>query len=428
MYPMHPDKSRAFAERLERVVALMDSDEHLELVAQSRTERVVHENVFLQFSEVTRPDFDDLMAKMRLESNWAAKFSVKRLREEVLSAIVAVKAGRSAEEYVLEMSARLDADRPRHRVLVPLSGVLLASGVNLNFGRVVLLQMTETFFQAEVAGKLDPVVTVVGADDLFLYTVNVSNDLDQQAVYATYVVDTDAIKAAELVDDYVGPVADFLQFCLAETSERYSCLVDYKGRYHRKNVNTAVVVDEESGRAQLLSLDERTAIRMTINDTLLATWTELGLVNLAPVFGNGEVDQQNEYTQLLYRAIRVFAEGERSTSPRQRVLSYVTACELFFTEKSDTYRAVTEGVAFLLGTNYEERQSVLSAMRKMYDARSSATHSGLEPSSVALYRAQVLHVVRHLIRLSKSEPERFKEKKDIAAWIDRQRFSGPVVP
>src|SRR5580698_856372 len=307
---MHPGKVEAFVTRLQRVVALMESAEHLELVRQLRTKRVVHNNTFLQFTSVTEPDFDDLLTKMETESNWAVKFSVTTLRGELLDAIIAVRAGKSAEEFVLEMSRRLDAAQPRHRVLVPLSGVLLASGVNLNFGRVTLLQMTETLFQTEVAGKLEPVVTVVGAEDLFLYTVNVSNDLDQQAVYATYVVDTDAIRAAELIDDYVGPVADFLQFCLAETAERYSCLVDYKGRYYRKNVNTAVVVDDESNGAQLLSLDERTAIRMTINQTLLASWAELGLTDLAPVFGNAQVELQDEHTQLLYRAIRVFAEGE----------------------------------------------------------------------------------------------------------------------
>ena len=424
---MHQETIRAFGARLDRLVALMESPEHLEQVEQQRTERVTHDGVLLQFSSVTKPDFDDLLSKMRSERHWAARFSNRTLRGEVLSAVVARQNGCDSEEYVSQMAARLDAWHPRYRVWVPLSGVLLASDTDLDFGRVVLVQMAESLFKEEIASKLPATVTVVGAEDLFLYTVDVREDLDRQALYATYVTDTDAIKAVELVDEYVGPVADFLQFCLADIMERYSSLVDYKGRYSRRNVNTAVVIDAQTNEAQLLSLDERTAVRMTINQTSLGPLAQLGVTDLAPIFGNGNIQSANEYTQLLYRAIRVFAEGERSTSPRQRILSYVTACEVFFAEKGDTARAVTEGIAYILGTDYAERKTILRAIRQMYEARSSVTHSGLEPDNVALYRRQVLHVLRHMISLRKCEPERFKEKKDIAKWIDRQRFSGPVV-
>lgn len=174
---MHQETIRAFGARLDRLVALMESPEHLEQVEQQRTERVTHDGVLLQFSSVTKPDFDDLLSKMRSERHWAARFSNRTLRGEVLSAVVARQNGCDSEEYVSQMAARLDAWHPRYRVWVPLSGVLLASDTDLDFGRVVLVQMAESLFKEEIASKLPATVTVVGAEDLFLYTVDVREDL-----------------------------------------------------------------------------------------------------------------------------------------------------------------------------------------------------------------------------------------------------------
>jgi|SRR5579883_1194760 len=425
---MHPQKLEAFAARLDEFVSLMESSEHLELVSQSRTRRILHEGITLQLSAVTGPVFENMRQKMLSEPTWTAKYSERTLEAELSRAIIARQSGSSAREYITQMALRLDATQPRHRVWVPISGVSLAVDTNFSFGRVELVQMTDAIFETEVAARLPSTVTVQGAEDIFLYTVEIESDLDHAALYAVYTIDADALKATEVVDDFVGPVADYLQFCLADTADRYSSIVDYKGRYRRRNINTALVVDEQSGQAQLLALDERTLVRMTINQARLAILSQQGITALAPVFGRNNVEAETEYTQLIFRAVRVFAEGERSTSLRQRILSYVTACEVFFAEKGDVTRTVTEGVAYIIGTDYEGRKAVLKAMRDMYDVRSSATHTGLEPSNVALYRRQVLYVLRHMIAVRKNDPERFQTKADIMAWIDRQRFSGETVP
>lgn len=82
----------------------------------------------------------------------------------------------------------------------------------------------------------------------------------------------------------------------------------------------------------------------------------------------------------------------------------------------------------MLGPDYDQRKAIKEAMEVMYAARSSATHVGLEPSDIDLYRRQVLEVLYHMIGMRKLEPEKFRTKGDLTSWVDRQRFSGPPVP
>lgn len=425
---MHEKKIDAFVSRLNNLVASMQSPEHLKLIDEHRTKRIVHDNKVLHLSEVTKPDFDDLLKKMHSEGDWNRRFSERTVRNEVFGAILAVLDGADSKAYVLAMASRIDGWHPRHRVLVPLSGVMLGAEVNIEFGRVALLQMNEELFATEISGRLPPEVAIYSGDGLFVFGVDVQEDLDKTALYAEYTVETDARKAAELADEYVAPVADYLQFCVAIINgARHTCLVDYKGRYLRKNVSPVVISNEDAGTASLDSIDDERYVRMGITHASFALLQRCGIVEIARLFGLPDIAAEDEYTQLIYRAIRVFAEGERSTSPRQKILSYVTACELFFSQKYETTRAVTEGVAFALGADYDARKVVREALIKMYEARSSATHEGFEPDNVALYRRQVLKVLLQMIRMKRLEPEKFRAKADLTAWIDRQRLSGPPV-
>ncbi len=72
----------------------------------------------------------------------------------------------------------------------------------------------------------------------------------------------------------------------------------------------------------------------------LETLNSWRLLELTGVFGDANGGVGNGYDALLRRAIESFADGDRATSSRQRVLSYIASCELFFTRRSDTTAAV----------------------------------------------------------------------------------------
>src|ERR1700730_8014303 len=178
---MHEKKIEAFIVRLANVVALMKSPEHLKLIEEHRTERIVHDNKVLHLSEVTKPDFDDLLTKMLSELDWNRRFSDRTLKNELLSAILALFDGADGKTYVAGMVARIDGWHPRHRVLVPLSGVTLDADVSIEFGRVALLQMNESLFSTQIAARLPPSVTIYSDDRLFAFAVDVLADLDNAA-------------------------------------------------------------------------------------------------------------------------------------------------------------------------------------------------------------------------------------------------------
>jgi hypothetical protein len=424
---VHEKKQVALVARLRAIAATMRSDAHCALIDSQRTTRDTYGTLTIHFSDLTSDDVADVQKKFAGE-DWSRRYGQRTLRGEVLAAIAAALEGQDLEAYVTTNIERLESGRPRHSVLVPLSGIFIEAGITFDFGRVRLVELDAAAFDDQIASHFHEEIVLPTAPGS-LRRVAVSEALSP-GLYATYTVDGDGLRAIELIDDYVSPVADYLQFCLAvldDDSERYYAFVDYKGRYTWQPTNVGIILDERGTNQPALSvLDERQQVRATITNENFKYLHLDGIAQLAQIFGR-PIDDLSEYEQLLYRAVRVFAEGERSHSRRQRILSYVTAVELFFTQGNDTTRAVTEGIGYALGTDYATRKRIIGQMQAMYNDRSSTTHDGLEPADVRTYRHQVWSVLRAMIRLWNQSPA-FQTKADSGAWIDRLRFSGPAIP
>ncbi len=158
--------------------------------------------------------------------------------------------------------------------------------------------------------------------------------------------------------------------------------------------------------------------RFCLGNQQVAELAALGVIHCARLFRPGH---RGEYEDLIFLAITNFAEGERAVSPRQKILSYVTALELFFNERSASTQAVVEGVAFLAGKRYTQRKAIMERIAEMYDLRSRVSHSGVAPEEIAVDRRIVLDMILRMISLRGS----LKSKDDVRDWIDRQRFSAP---
>jgi hypothetical protein len=112
------------------------------------------------------------------------------------------------------------------------------------------------------------------------------------------------------------------------------------------------------------------------------TWlNDLGPLSLTSIFGTVGADEGSGFDALLRRAIHNYADAERATSYRQKLLSYTAAAELFFTRPHDTTVAVCHGIARILsedvGRDFNKMQRLANAM---YGARSRTIHDGTTPS------------------------------------------------
>lgn len=429
---MHEEKLKAMARRLGHIVSTMHGENFEAAVRTGKTKRVqAPDMTVMNFTLAAWTDVQDVLNKLRTEPGSAERFGERTLREGVYLAIAAIMHGAQPEERSKKLVNDLDSLRPATRVYVPISGTNIGPSVDFEIPGISLVQMDDEQFRSVIAEHVPEKATIPrdirDPGGVIVYEVGPS-DLGR-GLYATFSVDADVYRAAELVDEYIGPVSDFLQFALSFfTDDRLMSYVDYKSREPSKAIAPIALLDEATGQGRIESIVGAMRGGMGIAQHNVQFLTDRGIFFVAPLFGIGGLDVADEFGQMIHRAIRIFAEGERSHSPRQKILSYVTACELFFSQRIDTTKAVAEGVALVAGMNYEDRTAIRGAIERMYDARSSASHDGLEPNDLMLYRVQTREVLVRLIKLKHSMRETFRSKKDLTEWLDRQKFSGEVVP
>jgi|GEM_PF-5273444 len=153
--------------------------------------------------------------------------------------------------------------------------------------------MDDAVFHAVIAENIPGSATIPRdvRDPGGVVVYNVGPEGLSAGLYASFTVEADMYRAAEPVDHYVSPIADYLQFVLAFLKDgQITSYVDYKSREPKKPISLIVLLDAGTGKGGIASIVSAMRANMGISAS----------------------------------------NTERSHSPRQKILSYVTACELFF--------------------------------------------------------------------------------------------------
>lgn len=140
--------------------------------------------------------------------------------------------------------------------------------------------------------------------------------------------------------------------------------------------------------------------------------TDLGLARIANIVGR---EAPTDYDDLLRRAVRWFAKGERESNPDDRKLSYVTAVDLFFSDAPNgATRRICKGFAFALAANDEAVPGVASFMFHMFKSRSVTAHTGalgvMSDDDLISLR---WHVQQFIIAMARKP---FSSKGEVSAW------------
>src|ERR1035441_2262576 len=135
-------------------------------------------------------------------------------------------------------------------------------------------------------------------------------------------METGPDKLRQIVLDRVQPVADFWQFCVGTIARgEWLPLVDYQVGSLLRGIQVFPVIATDNSRIQLPTLPGG-APAVILTSERMAWLQKLGLLALADLFGTSAGDEGSGFDALLRRAIQNYADGERATSQRQKLLSY----------------------------------------------------------------------------------------------------------
>lgn len=406
----------AFVRRIETMAHLHNSPENL---GDQNAEHIGIGGKVLYVGALLKPEFE--AATDVLHRKYGARRSRGSLRLRLARLLISYPGDGLPELLVDSMAAELDRERFAFTVTLPLQGIEIDESVTLDFGPIELRQFDERVFEERVLRPLKRIVdrSAIPADQkgpALESQLKIAEPM-RQAVCVTFRSDVDRDLTLELLSQQTVPVVDYLQFCASVLSPpSWRHVVEFRGDFAQRAFRPALLLSADE--FSVVNISSGPLARFRLGEAEVEKLKALGVIDCARLFGPGE---RNEYEDLLFLAITNFAEGERAVSPRQKILSYVTALELFFNERSASTQAVVEGVAFLAGKNYDRRKAIIERIDQMYDLRSRVSHSGVAPEEIESDRQIVLDMILRMISLR----GRFASKGDVRDWIDRQRFSVP---
>lgn len=327
----------------------------------------------------------------------------------------------SIEKLVQSVINELQKDIKSYNVYIPLGGLILESGKIINFSDIEMKTFSDDHdFDAEFRARFIELQRPDATEENIRR--NEIKYMEYLAIFKwrpslVFKVYTGIDKIRDIAFDRVQPIADFWQFCIGILRPlEWRSIVDYRLSAVLRGLQAFPVIADDKSIMSFPCLPGGVPA-VSVTERELDHLSSLGILALTEIFGTLNADVGESLDALIRRAIQNFAEGERATSQRQKLLAYTMASELFFTRKKDTTVAVCHGIARILSkadSEEEEFRSIYGKATLMYEARSRTIHDGVTPvvEKVLLFRHIALGVVLEFI----SRRGEFNNKNQIEEW------------
>lgn len=384
---------------------------------------ISHEGFAIYIWGECRLIYDKLIRKL-------GKLKWSRLRaEEYVSSlldrtiILYIRDQHNGVELVREMVEKINAEPPRFKTYIPLFGVELRVP-ELKIGNIrlmtvddvlhdELMELTEKIIARSKNPKEQHSVMRSIAEEGIGTLMN--------RVCAEITVQGDPAAAEELAESACLPVIDYLQLlCGVYVHTDRKIRIGY-GDLVSPGFRAVVMVSETGDHVNFEHKRVGPAGAFVINEHVIAKAHETGLDGLAEILSKSE-DSRSDVEALLIQAMHWFANGESQLTSHNKLLSYVTCLDMFFSDpRTDVTRSVAEGVAFLMADDFATRSRIYDFVKRMYELRSAASHRGERPpidDELPRLRELTVNVIANLLK----RRGEFKQKEDIQTWTHRTRL------
>ncbi len=349
---------------------------------------------------------------------WNEAYTAKVLQTRIIDAIFA--GAETYDELVAKLSDTLNADCKHLRAYVAFSGFHLEPDVEIVIGKYVLRVLGESGVEQEIIGRLNQHMTGEDwtEDECESERKRMRGYLKKHANLPILVVEFHG--GIEAAQKHVDPIAEgvglFIQFCIGALTDRYfdnPIIVDHRGRFTGEFAAYMPVMTVDFDQLSFPNL-RGFPYDCVISKKDLESLEARGFLDLAEDFIGPASPTPNATRRLLHRAMCAFADAERATSPLTRIASYVTACEVFFSQRLRTEAWVTTGMALSnIGNDGRDFSQQLALAQSIYEDRSRAVHDGFEPEHVYLARKLALGSIEAMARMRHELPTR----KKIKDWV-----------
>ena len=371
-----------------------------------------------------------LLVKIYERREWTRKWSQKYIGD-VFSEAMTPFGSRSPDAIYAafeDMARKLDAEPKVRSVIFAVGGVSLAQD-ELNIGSVRLFKMTDAE-RERIRGIFYKIIdTVRHSDDdkgRFRHQVDEFLGAYGSLTAAEIPVAGDVERAKAMALRLSEPVLDFLQLIAAldEPPAKNIRIVGGGDLLARQPPRFVIAKDQKEA-----DWDQQLAhgFRLELTEERIRKIVELGFQSVIDAIGKDE-QQRNEFEEMLINAVHWIADAEKQERLENRITSYMTAMELFFTAADvPITRDLSESVAYILGDSLERRKEIKHLVARLYRQRSKVSHEGRRgeyEADVAELKRVTVNVVALLGRMT----PKFTSKSDIQRLFADLRLSAAFDP
>lgn len=349
---------------------------------------------------------------------WKEAYPFDTLAKRIIESLATTE---TYEETVADLTAKLDADCKELVAYAPIFGFNLVNGASIAFGPHLLEALGEEKVESEIIGRLKE------------HTAKLKEPLRSQQVeqfrsYLTKHCNVPILRvqfhgstdgAVEFVHPTAEAVAAFIQAAIGMLTDQNDHIIDHRGRFTGEFRAMMPVMTPTFD--QLSFPDVRGfPYRVSVGPNEVERLRSIGMLDLAEAYVWPQWQSDVAMDALLCRALSCFSDGERGVTDNARIVAYVSALDVFFSERGRAKEAYAVGVATLTHGEREPFEAVYDLAKAIYAQRSEATHSGYAPSLAYPARMRAKSVILQMLEMR----GKLATKDDTKAWIEKK--AGPA--
>lgn len=326
----------------------------------------------------TRDAVNKVTTKVFERRNWTRKWSDGYIRSAFAKALSELGdlSSQQIEAALRRMVQTLDEAPKALKVVFAVGGVSLTDG-EIRIGSTTLYKMNDQRRERLYAAFNGILDTVKASDEAKAYYRQQTKEF-LEAFGELTVAEVPAVgdpdRAREDAAQVSEPVFDFLQLIAAieERSEWKIRIIPGGGLMARQPPRFVISDDQTEAH-----WDQKFAFghRLELTQVRVEKVINLGLQSVVDAIAKGR--DRAEFDDMLLNAMHWIADAERQEQIENKITSYMTAMDLFFTaEDGPVIRDLSEAVAFLLGKTLDRRKHVRKLVSRLYGLRSKVSHEG----------------------------------------------------
>lgn len=352
----------------------------------------------------------DAVAVLHSVPAWKGAYPFDTLANRIAHCILEAA---SVDEAIAALLGALDADCKDLVAYAPIFGFNLVDGAVLKLGPYTLEVLGKDRIEAEIIDRLRQHTTQVDETVRSAYIERTRRSLVKHENVPMLRMQYFGSKDGAV--DSVSPIADriatFMQFAIGVISDRNTHIIDHRGRYTGEFTVTMPVMTVAYGELSFPNV-RGMPHRINVSDKDVKRLEDYGVLWIAEYFLAPPWQPAKGIRALICRAIGCFADGERAVTDIAKIVSYVSAMDVFFGHRDRALESFCEGLAATLQGPNTPYRNLCDLAEAVYDERSRAAHDGVSPRLAFVARNMARDVILKMLEMR----ETLTTKKRIGAW------------